>query len=168
MKDRACVFVGPFEHHSNLLSELEEASSWSSQCLQFPTLSHTHPYPHPAVWQETSALVIEIPLNPLTGTLCLPTLQRQLTIAKNVRGQTQLIGSFSAASNVTGVIIDMPAVARIMQRFGGKVFFDCAAYASHCALDMNPVDGDGLFGQEEGAYGDGIFLSPHKFVGGPG
>ena len=68
------------------------------------------------------------------------------------------IGSFSAASNVTGALTDTVAVTRVLKKFGALACFDYAAAAPYCAIDMNP----------EGAKKDAVFISTHKFVGGPG
>jgi selenocysteine lyase/cysteine desulfurase len=75
------------------------------------------------------------------------------------------IGSFSAASNVTGIVSDVPSISRLLHRHGALAFWDYAAAGPHAAIDMNAVlDGpDGHL-----AYQDAIFLSPHKFIGGPG
>lgn len=72
------------------------------------------------------------------------------------------IGSFSAASNVTGVITDARAVTRLLHEHGALSFWDYAAAGPYLDVEMNPPDGDPL------ARKDAIFLSPHKFVGGPG
>jgi selenocysteine lyase/cysteine desulfurase len=63
----------------------------------------------------------------------------------------------------------MQKVARIMRQYGGLVVFDCAAWASHLPIDMNPEDSGGREVQEdlEGAP-DAVVLSPHKLPGGPG
>lgn len=71
------------------------------------------------------------------------------------------IGSFSAGSNVTGVRPPYRDLARIMHRAGGLVFVDFAAAAPYDTIDMHPP------GDEEG-YLDGVYFSPHKFLGGPG
>ena len=73
-----------------------------------------------------------------------------------------LIGSFSAASNITGITLNMKRVARIMHRYGGIVAFDCAVWASHLPVGMDKVTD----GPEASA--DAIFLSPHNLPGGPG
>src|SRR5690606_3458175 len=75
------------------------------------------------------------------------------------------IGSFSAASNVTGIGSRTREVSILMHRHGGLVFWDFAAAAPYVHVEMNPVD-DGPDGHL--AYKDAIFLSPHKFIGGPG
>ena len=66
------------------------------------------------------------------------------------------IGSFSAASNVTGIVTDTRAVADLLHEHGALSFWDYAAAGPYVAIDM--ADGDL----------DAIFLSPHKFIGGPG
>jgi selenocysteine lyase/cysteine desulfurase len=71
------------------------------------------------------------------------------------------IGSFSAASNVTGIRTDTRAVSRLLHRHGALSFWDFAAAGPYVDIAMNPAVG-------EGDYKDAVFLSPHKFVGGPG
>jgi len=69
------------------------------------------------------------------------------------------IGSFSAASNVTGMRTDVAAIAALLHRHDALACFDYAASGPYVAIDMNP-GGDGWL--------DAIFVSPHKFLGGPG
>ena len=71
------------------------------------------------------------------------------------------IGSFSAASNVTGIVSDTYAISRLLHEHGALSFFDFAAAAPYVAIEMDPPD-DPL------AYKDAVFISPHKFIGGPG
>jgi selenocysteine lyase/cysteine desulfurase len=66
------------------------------------------------------------------------------------------IGSFSAASNVTGIVTDARAVAALLHEHGALSFWDFAAAGPYVSIDMA---GDDL---------DAVFLSPHKFIGGPG
>ncbi len=70
------------------------------------------------------------------------------------------IGSFSAASNVTGIITDVDAVTRVLHEHGALAFWDYAAAGPYVDIDMAP--GDPAIAK------DAVFLSPHKFVGGPG
>ena len=73
------------------------------------------------------------------------------------------IGSFSAASNVTGIVTDTFGIATLLHRHGALSFWDFAACAPYVGINMTaPEDVDPL------AYKDAIFLSPHKFIGGPG
>ena len=75
------------------------------------------------------------------------------------------IGSFSAASNVTGILTDVDQVSALLHRHGALSFWDYAAAGPYLEIDMNP-QGEGADGHL--AYKDAVFLSPHKFIGGPG
>jgi selenocysteine lyase/cysteine desulfurase len=75
------------------------------------------------------------------------------------------IGSFSAASNVTGIVSDTTGISRLLHTHGALAFWDFAAAAPYVKIEMNPA-----VGPNGGAlsYKDALFISPHKFVGGPG
>jgi selenocysteine lyase/cysteine desulfurase len=75
------------------------------------------------------------------------------------------IGSFSAASNVTGIVTDVERVATVLHHHGALSCWDYAAAGPYLPIDMNPSP-DARDGHL--AYKDAVFLSPHKFVGGPG
>jgi selenocysteine lyase/cysteine desulfurase len=64
------------------------------------------------------------------------------------------IGSFSAASNVTGIIADVDRTSQLLKDHGALSLWDYAAAGPYLPIDM--------------AGKDAVFLSPHKFVGGPG
>jgi selenocysteine lyase/cysteine desulfurase len=71
------------------------------------------------------------------------------------------IGSFSAASNVTGILTDTGPIAASLHRHGALSFWDYAAAAPYVPIriaESAPGCGDDK---------DAVFLSPHKFVGGP-
>ncbi|KAF2506986.1 aminotransferase class V-fold PLP-dependent enzyme [Flavobacterium zhairuonense] len=70
------------------------------------------------------------------------------------------IGSFTACSNVTGIITPYQELAKIMHQNGGYCFVDFAASAPYVKIDMHPNDPEEQL--------DAIFFSPHKFLGGPG
>jgi selenocysteine lyase/cysteine desulfurase len=63
------------------------------------------------------------------------------------------IGSFSAASNVTGILSDVAGISALLQRHGALAFWDYAAAAPYVGLSMDGIDA--------------MFLSPHKLIGGP-
>ncbi|KAM7513793.1 hypothetical protein LguiA_003376 [Lonicera macranthoides] len=126
-EERWVVFVGPFEHHSNVLS-----------------------------WRQSLAEVIEIGLNE-EGLLDMEGLRVELEKWK-FRGRP-ILGSFSACSNVTGICSDTRAIATLLHQYGGFVCFDFAASGPYVKIDMRSGEIDGY---------DAIFLSPHKFAGGPG
>ena len=71
------------------------------------------------------------------------------------------IGSFSAASNVTGIVSDTPTIAALLHEHGALSFWDFAAAGPYVEIDMGSPDAGP-------AYKDAVFLSPHKFIGGPG
>lgn len=117
------------------------------------------PYEHHSnevSWRETLAEVVELPLCE-RGNLDLDALVAALKAPQYARRPK--IGSFSAASNVTGLLTDTRTVARILHGHGAYAFFDFAASGPYVKIDMKPGQADGY---------DAVFLSPHKFVGGPG
>jgi selenocysteine lyase/cysteine desulfurase len=69
------------------------------------------------------------------------------------------IGSFSAASNVTGIATDTLAVSTLLHQHGALSFWDYAAAGPYVQIAMKEDDGLG--------YKDAVFISPHKFIGGP-
>jgi selenocysteine lyase/cysteine desulfurase len=73
------------------------------------------------------------------------------------------MGSFSAASNVTGIISDWRAISVLLHRHGALSFWDFAAAAPYVEICM----GSAAEGPEQ-PYLDAVFISPHKFIGGPG
>ena len=75
------------------------------------------------------------------------------------------IGSFSAASNVTGIVSDTHGIATQLHKQGALSFWDYAAAGPYEAIEMN-AKGKGKDGHL--AYKDAVFISPHKFIGGPG
>ena len=118
------------------------------------------PYEHHSnelLWRESIADVVVIDED-ANGRIDLEHLERELV---RYRGRELRIGSFSAASNVTGIESDADEVARLLHRHGALSFWDYAAAGPYVEIDMNPA-GDDL------AKKDALFLSPHKFVGGPG
>lgn len=70
------------------------------------------------------------------------------------------IGSFSAASNVTGIITDTDAVAALLHSHDALSFWDFAAAAPYVCVEMSQKD--------DPTHKDAIFVSPHKLIGGPG
>ncbi|KAF8663549.1 hypothetical protein HU200_055361 [Digitaria exilis] len=125
--ERWVVFVGPYEHHSNLLS-----------------------------WRRSLADVVEVPAGD-DGLVDLDALRDAL--GKPEYADRPMLGSFSACSNVTGVVTDTRAIARLLHQHGAFACFDFAASGPYVDIDMRSGQMDGY---------DAVFLSPHKFVGGPG
>ena len=108
-------------------------------------------------WREGLCTVVEVPLCP-EGGLDLDALSAALADPR--WAGRPLVGSFSAASNVTGVTSPVHEIARRVHAAGGIVAIDYAAGGPYLPIDMS-ADGDA-----EAAL-DAIFLAPHKFLGGP-
>lgn len=110
------------------------------------------PYEHHSnilPWRESGATVIEIP-EAATGGPDMAALDKALAGAEG-----PVVGAFSAASNVTGIICDVAEVTARLKAAGAKVIWDYAGGAPYLPIDL----GLGM---------DAVVLSPHKFIGGPG
>lgn len=108
-------------------------------------------------WRESIADVVEI-AEDADGHIDLTDLESQLVAYSD---RPLRIGSFSAASNVTGILSDTDRIAALLHRHGALSFWDYAAAAPYVPIRMSesrPRAADGK---------DAIFLSPHKFPGGP-
>ncbi len=126
-KKMPVVFIGPYEHHSNIL-----------------------------MWRESLVEVVEIGLDQ-NGYLDLADLEKKVS---DSRYENRFkIGSFSAASNVTGIKTDVYEVAMILHANKAIACFDFAASAPYVEINMN---------KNKESYFDAVFFSPHKFIGGPG
>ena len=79
---------------------------------------------------------------------------------KSYENRKLKIGSFSACSNVTGMMPNYYKLAEVMHRNGGYCFVDFAASAPYVDINMHP--GNPL------QCLDAVIFSPHKFLGGPG
>jgi selenocysteine lyase/cysteine desulfurase len=110
-------------------------------------------------WRETIADVVTIPED-VDGHICLHTLESALV---RYADRPLKIGSFSAASNVTGIISNTCDIADLLHRHGALSFWDFAAAGPYVDIEMYPTCADHPL-----AYKDAAFISPHKFVGGPG
>ncbi len=119
------------------------------------------PYEHHSnelVWRESIADVVVIPQDH-DGHIDLRRLEQEL---EHHAERPLKIGSFSAASNVTGIVSDTDAIATLLHDHGALSFWDCAAAGPYVDIEM--------YGSREAgpaAYKDAVFLSPHKFIGGP-
>ncbi|MCD6115752.1 aminotransferase class V-fold PLP-dependent enzyme, partial [bacterium] len=122
------------------------------------------PYEHHSnelTWRESIAAVERIRLAP-DGGIDLEHLEELL---QKPEYQNRLrIGSFSAASNVTGMKTSVPDVSRLLHKYNALACFDYAASAPYVKIDMNPDPGP----QGGDTSIDAVFISPHKFLGGPG
>ncbi len=118
------------------------------------------PYEHHSnelPWRETIADVVVIGTD-ADGHIDLDDLSSQLD---QYAPRPLRIGSFSAASNVTGILSDTEAISALLHSRGALSFWDYAAAGPYVPIRVResaPGAGD---------HKDAIFLSPHKFIGGP-
>lgn len=118
------------------------------------------PYEHHSnelPWRESIADLVTIHED-ADGRIDLADLEAQL---QRFAARPLKIGSFSAASNVTGIISDTRAVSILLHRHGALSCWDFAAAGPYVDIEMAPDPATGDFK-------DAIFLSPHKLIGGPG
>jgi len=118
------------------------------------------PYEHHSnevSWRQGLATVVPVRLTE-DGAIDLAHLEELLELPQ-YQGRLR-IGSFSAASNVTGMRSPVSRIARLLHRHDALALFDYAASAPYVEIDMNPEDPEAAL--------DAVFLSPHKFLGGPG
>ena len=122
------------------------------------------PYEHHSnelPWRESLAEVRVIP-ETCDGHIDLAVLE---TALKETQDRPMRIGSFSAASNVTGIGSKTAEMSSLLHKYNALSFWDFAAAGPYVRIEMNA--------QEKhpdilDAYKDAIFISPHKFIGGPG
>ena len=107
-------------------------------------------------WRESIADVVAIPADS-DGHIDTGVLRARLV---EYADRPLRIGSFSAASNVTGILSDTAGISTLLHEHGALSIWDFAAAAPYIAIDM--------YGATPQAYKDAIFLSPNKFIGGPG
>lgn len=116
------------------------------------------PYEHHSnilPWRETKARLIEVDEAPEGG----PCMTQLTAILEENSDSDLIIGSFSAASNVTGIVTDTDAVTRLLKAHGALAVWDYAGGGPYLPIDM----AGGTDAQK-----DAVVVSPHKFPGGPG
>ncbi len=119
-------------------------------------ITHMEHHSNQVPWYETNADVVILPAD--ENNLVDPKILS--TEIKKYADRSLKIGSFTACSNVTGIITPYHELAKIMHQNGGLCFVDFAASAPYVKIDMHPKDPEEQL--------DAIFFSPHKFLGGPG
>jgi len=117
------------------------------------------PYEHhtnEVMWRESFADIVVIELNE-EGEIDKEMLNRELKRDK-YKDKVKYC-SFSAGSNITGLLTDTYELAKIAHSNGACIFFDFAAIAPYSEINIM---------KDAISYFDAIFFSPHKFLGGPG
>ncbi len=115
------------------------------------------PYEHHSnilPWRESGAEVVEIAEGATGG----PDMAALKAALQAHAGADLLVGSFSAMSNVTGIVTDSDAVTRVLKAHGALAVWDYAGGAPYLAMQMQTAPD---------AMKDAIIFSAHKFPGGP-
>ena len=118
-------------------------------------ISHMEHHSNQTSWLETIADVEVIP-HDKNGLIDYEAMQ---PIFDKYVNRSLKIVSITACSNVTGIQTDYHRMAKIAHQNNSLCFVDFACSAPYVDIDMHP---------DETSYLDAIFLSPHKFLGGPG
>lgn len=119
-------------------------------------VTHMEHHSNQTSWLETIAKVEVIPCDN-EGLFCLKEFKELL---EKYKDHPYKIASITSCSNVTGIKTPYHEVAALMHQANGLCFVDFACSAPYIDIDMHPENPD--------AYLDAVFLSPHKFLGGPG
>lgn len=119
-------------------------------------ITHMEHHSNQTTWEECCVDTVII-CKQSDGT---PNLDHLRELLEMHRDRRLVIGSFTACSNVTGIITPYPEMAEIMHAYGRLCFVDLSASGPYVPIDMHP--------EERSRRLDAIFFSPHKFLGGPG
>ena len=142
----------------------DQSAAFFQHLKQHQPVVFVGPYEHHSneiSWRQSLATVKEVQLD-ADGGIDLQHLERLLQKPEYMKRRK--IGSFSAASNVTGMRSNVYAIATLLHQHDAMACFDFAACAPYEAIDMNPPARNP--GDDPSI--DAIFISPHKFLGGPG
>ena len=139
-----------------ITESLKEYTTVPEEMKPVVFVSHMEHHSNQTSWLETIADVVVIPCDD-AGLICFKSFER---LIKENEHRKLKIASVTACSNVTGIKTDYHKIAKIIHAHNGLCFVDFACSAPYVDIDMHP--------EEEDAYLDAIFFSPHKFLGGPG
>lgn len=112
------------------------------------------PYEHHSndlPWREADVTLVRVPLTS-EGEIDQNFLEQKLKLYQSTPLK---VGSFSAASNVTGLKSDIEGITKLLKSHHALACWDFAAAAPYMPIDLQalPIDA--------------VFISPHKFLGGP-
>ncbi|XP_017772669.1 PREDICTED: uncharacterized protein LOC108559823 [Nicrophorus vespilloides] len=156
-EDDAVIFVG--QGCSGAVKKLVKALDFNEPPIVFVGASEHQD--NIQIWQDLNATIIRI-AETKQNFLDLNDLDDELKLYQH--SNRQLIGCFSATSNVTGILVDDIAATMLLHQYGALAFWDYNLAAPYVPLNMNPkvpgvADGNVVFK-------DAIYFSGHKFIGG--
>ena len=135
---------------------LKEFTNIPNEMKPIVFISHMEHHSNQTSWLETIADV-EIIASCEQGLFSIENLKILLDKYKH---RTTKIASITSCSNVTGIKTPYHEVAKLMHQNSGLCFVDFACSGPYVNINMHPEDTE--------SYLDAIFMSPHKFLGGPG
>ena len=140
--DVPLVFLSVFEHNSNLLP-----------------------------WREVGC---EVQIIPATEDCDFDYELLEQKLRQHRSDKRIIIGAFSAGSNITGNLYDVDRISVACHKNNALAVFDYAAVGPYQEINFNGINESRVFTHKipnedlPYCYKDALFISPHKFVGGPG
>ena len=119
-------------------------------------VTHMEHHSNQTTWHECE-VTLEIVRSNSNGR---PDLTHMRELLEQYKDRPVKIGSFTACSNVTGITTPYHEMAELMHEYDGLCFVDFAASAPYVDINMHP--------ENPAQKLDAIFMSPLKFLGGPG
>lgn len=119
-------------------------------------ITHMEHHSNHTTWLETICDVVIIPPAKHGGV----DLEAFESLIEQYKDRETKIASVTACSNVTGIYTPYHQIAEIAHKHGGYCFVDFACSGPYVDINMNP--------ENAAQQLDAVFLSPHKFLGGPG
>lgn len=147
-KNEPVIFITDYEHNSNYLPWKHLAESIVNK-LDTKGESSYLPRKH-------CSCSLEIIKTKSNGLIDLEYLENKL---KEYQNRCFKLASFSAGSNISGIVQDTSAINKLVHRYGFFITYDFAAVGPYMKINMHQNDA-------ELDYMDGIYFSPHKFLGG--
>ncbi|XP_055716348.1 uncharacterized protein LOC129810101 isoform X3 [Phlebotomus papatasi] len=106
-------------------------------------------------WIDSGAEIVKVAKN-REGFLDLVDLEKKLS--SHMNSQKHLVGFFSAASRLTGILTDDVATTILLHQYGALAIWDYSMVAPYSEVNMNP--------QLPGASKDIVYFNVNKFIGG--
>jgi len=138
------------------MQKIDRLNSFPKEDRPVVFVTHMEHHSNHTSWFETIADVVQLIPD---KDLLVDIEQLKIELAR-YKDRKMKIGSFTACSNVSGIITPYHEMAQIMHENGGLCFIDFAASAPYVSINMHPKNPLQAL--------DAIFFSPHKFLGGPG
>lgn len=146
--DRVVIYLTLYEHYSNHLPWIELLKSNSNIKIKLIPFESSRS----SESDKSNSGIID--LKWLESSI-----EKQYNNPKNQKKKTLIICSIIACSNVTGIVLPLSNIKKILDKFPKTDYFNKYFFADYaCSAPYVKIDGSIL---------DSLFFSPHKFIGGP-